>query len=62
MREIDAAEKQRRWEKDIGPYMARGLKCELWGHPAEGMNRHELLAFVGMLDESVEALKCRLEK
>lgn len=40
-----------RWRRDAAPYVARGLKCELWGRKVADMNRDDLIAFIGFLDE-----------
>ena len=40
-----------RWREDIKEYTKRGLKCSMWKHDAKDMDRDELLAFIGFLDE-----------
>lgn len=38
-------------------YLKRGEQCILYGKQAADMDRDELLAFIGVIDEYIERLK-----
>lgn len=40
-----------RRREDIKPYVERGLRCSMWGRDARDMDKEELVAFIGFLDE-----------
>jgi hypothetical protein len=42
---------------DIASLVVRGQQCVLWGREVPSMTRQELIAFVGFLDESLEAVR-----
>ncbi|HEX19661.1 MAG TPA: hypothetical protein ENG78_02410 [Acidiferrobacteraceae bacterium] len=42
------------WNEDCAPYVERGSKCTLWDVDVPDMDREELIAFIGFLDELVD--------
>jgi hypothetical protein len=55
--DIDQEEIKRMWEIEIENYSKRGLECTMWGHSTKDMDRKELLAFIGFLDEWISRVK-----
>ena len=54
---MDSEEIKRRLEIEIQDYAKRGLECSMWGRATKDMDREELLAFIGFLDEFISRVK-----